>query len=61
MAVNTLVFDDKILGTIHLALGSNEEIGGQNQTSFYWPMLLLQPTITVDELLILDRGRFTFL
>lgn len=55
------LLDDKILGTIHLALGSNEEMGGQNRTSFYWPMLLLQPTIRVDNLLVLDRGRFTIL
>ncbi len=54
------LLDDKILGTIHIALGSNEEIGGQNKTSFYWPMLLLQPTIIVDDLLVLDRGRFIF-
>ena len=55
------LIDNKILGTIHLALGSNQEIGGQNQTSFYWPMLLLQPTIRVDNLLVLNRGRFVIL
>ncbi len=53
--------DQKIFGTVHLSLGTNEIMGGKNRSSLYWTMLLLQPTIIIDEMLILDKGRFVFL
>lgn len=53
-----LLTDEKVMGTVHLALGDNEFIGGTNRSSLHWDMLLLQPTVTLDHHLLLDRGRF---
>lgn len=51
--------DDKVEGVVHLTLGRNDFTGGINQSSMRWAMLLMQATITLDDTLFLDKGRFT--
>lgn len=53
-----LLTDEKIMGTVHLALGDSSFIGGTNRSTLHWDMVVLQPTVTLDESLLLDRGRF---
>ncbi len=53
-----LLTDEKIMGTVHLALGDSSFIGGTNRSSMHWDMVVLQPTVTLDDELLLDRGRF---
>ncbi|MBU0492989.1 MAG: aminopeptidase [Chloroflexi bacterium] len=58
---NTL-FDEKIAGTFHLALGmSLPEAGGQNQSCIHWDMVCDMRgggTITVDDVLCYRDGEF---
>jgi aminopeptidase len=44
---NTLT-DEKILGTVHIALGENRLLGGANESSLHWDMMVLGPTVTID-------------
>ncbi len=60
---NTL-FDEKIGGTFHLAVGAGyPETGNRNESGLHWDMVCdLRPggTITVDGEIISRNGRFTF-
>ena len=40
--------DEKILGTVHLALGENVMLGGVNESTLHWDMMILRPTVEVD-------------
>jgi aminopeptidase len=56
-----ILFDEKIGGTIHCALGSSyPETGGKNQSSFHWDMIcdMHQGRVWADEKLIYENGKF---
>lgn len=48
--------DEKILGTVHLALGDNEMLGGVNPSTLHWDMMVLRPTVEVDGRPVLIDG-----
>jgi aminopeptidase len=57
---NTLL-DEKIAGTIHMALGQSfPQIGGQNQSGLHWDMVtdMTGGQITVDGTVIYRDGAF---
>ena len=60
---NTL-FDEKIGGTFHMAVGSGyPETGNQNESGLHWDMvcdLRSGGTVTVDGEVISRDGRFVF-
>jgi len=50
--------DEKVLGTIHIALGDNTSYsGGHTKSKTHLDGILLQPTVKVDETLIMKDGR----
>ncbi len=56
-----MLFDEKLGGTIHLAVGRGfPELGGQNESSLHWDMLcdMAQSEITVDGTLFYKDGQF---
>jgi aminopeptidase len=58
----TILFDEKIGGTVHLALGrSYPETGGRNKSALHWDLicdLRAGGRITADGELVQDGGRF---
>nr|MBA3534082.1 aminopeptidase [Ardenticatenales bacterium] len=54
-----LLTDEKIMGTVHFAIGHNQFMGGNNKSTMHWDMVMLQPTVTLDDQVLLDDGRFT--
>lgn len=50
--------DEKILGTVHLALGDNEMLGGTNASALHWDMMILRPTVDVDGTVVLADGEW---
>lgn len=54
---NTL-YDEKILGTAHIAFGMNTPFGGKNNCSVHEDVVLLKPTIVVDGTVLMDKGKF---
>ncbi len=57
---NTL-FDEKIGGTIHLALGNAyKESGGKNQSAIHWDMVTKPKKVYIDGKVILNDGEFMF-
>lgn len=49
--------NEKALGSIHIAIGKNNHIGGKNESSLHWDMIMPKPTIKADKGLIMDKGR----
>jgi len=52
---NTLE-DEKVLGTCHIAFGSNFDFGGRVKSDVHWDAVLLKPTIYFDDRKIMDEG-----
>ena len=57
-----ILFDEKIGGTVHLALGSSfKKLGGQNESGLHWDMicdLRVEGEIHADGELVWKAGRF---
>ena len=52
-----MLFDEKSVGTAHIALGSNTFMGGQIESSIHCDMVIRNPTILIDEKLIAAAGQ----
>jgi len=48
--------DEKVLGTCHIAFGSNFDFGGKVRSEVHWDAVLLKPTIYLDDRKIMDEG-----
>lgn len=53
----TILEDEKVLGTVHLALGNNMSMGGTCDVGFHVDGILLNPTLKIDDQLILENGK----
>jgi leucyl aminopeptidase (aminopeptidase T) len=53
----TVLEDEKVSGTVHLALGNNISMGGTCNVSFHVDGILLRPTLEIDGQKILDNGK----
>ncbi len=49
--------DEKVLGTVHVAIGDNASMGGKVRVQSHLDGVLLNPTLTIDGKTILDAGR----
>ncbi len=54
---NTLE-DEKVLGSVHFALGSNISFGGKNDIPFHNDGIIVEPTVKVDEKIIIKEGKW---
>jgi len=53
------IYDEKALGTAHVAIGDNVDLGGENEASIHLDFVLHRPNIEVDEVLLMRKGKFT--
>jgi len=51
------IYDEKALGTAHIAIGNNVHLGGTNKSSIHWDFVLHNPNIEVDNLLVMKKGK----
>ena len=49
--------DDKVLGGLTLGFGNNKSMGGKNLAKDQWWASLIGATVTMEDYLMLDRGR----
>lgn len=49
-------YDEKKAGTIHIALGSNSELGGRISASIHCDLVVERPTVTIDGRTLLENG-----
>jgi leucyl aminopeptidase (aminopeptidase T) len=52
------LFDEKMHGTIHIAVGENQMFGGRLTSFLHEDFISRKPTLRIDGHTILDRGRF---
>ena len=53
-----VVEDEKVVGTAHIVLGKNVSFGGKIDVPIHIDLVFLKPTITVDDILVIDNGKF---
>lgn len=51
--------DEKVMGTIHIAIGDNSHMGGVVSVPSHLDGIVLAPTVTVDGVAIMESGKFT--
>jgi leucyl aminopeptidase (aminopeptidase T) len=56
----TILEDEKILGTVHVAFGNNASMGGTVKVPFHLDGVILAPTLVVDGEVLLEEGRPAF-
>ncbi len=49
--------DEKVAGTVHLALGNNVSMGGTVNVGFHVDGIITQPTLIVDDTFVLKDGK----
>ena len=54
------IFDEKALGTCHIAIGNNFHLGGVNKASIHWDFILEGSTIEADNTLIMKEGNLVY-
>jgi aminopeptidase len=55
-AYGSTLTDEKMTGTIHLALGENRFMGGANSCSFHQDMLVFEPKVETDGTVVMMKG-----
>jgi len=51
--------NEKALGSIHIAIGKNNHIGGRNESSLHWDMVMPKPIVKANRKLIMKRGHIS--
>lgn len=55
--IGCLSTDEKIAGTIHIAIGDNASYGGQNEAPVHFDMIMSKPDVYIDGRLMMKRGK----
>jgi len=57
--INDILVDEKVLGTVHFAIGDNKgpAYGGVNSSSIHWDLIMTKPTVEVDGKTIMKNGK----
>jgi leucyl aminopeptidase (aminopeptidase T) len=50
--------DEKAIGTVHIAFGDNKSMGGSVKVASHLDGVIMNPSVYVDDELILEEGRF---
>ena len=50
--------DEKVYGTVHIAFGTNTSFGGVNKAECHMDGIILNPTLYLDDTLVIDKGTF---
>jgi leucyl aminopeptidase (aminopeptidase T) len=51
-----IMLDEKIGGSVHIAIGMNELFGGRNKSNLHLDLVILCPKVWLDETLVVDDG-----
>jgi aminopeptidase len=56
--IGNVLEDEKVLGTVHIAVGDNTSfVGGHTKSNIHLDGILVQPTVKIDENLLLRNGK----
>ena len=54
--VGSVLEDEKVMGTVHMALGDNKSMGGNVSVPSHLDGILLKPTLWIDDKIIMQDG-----
>ncbi len=54
--VGSVLEDEKVMGTVHMALGDNQSMGGKVSVQSHLDGILLKPTLWIDDKKIMEDG-----
>ncbi len=54
--IGFVALDEKIGGSVHIAIGMNDRFGGKNKSNLHQDLVILKPTVWLDEKIILENG-----
>ena len=54
--VGSVLEDEKVMGTVHMALGDNKSMGGSVSVQSHLDGILLKPTLWIDETKLMEDG-----
>jgi leucyl aminopeptidase (aminopeptidase T) len=57
IVTGAILEDEKVMGTVHIALGNNISMGGTCDVGIHLDGVILEPTVTVDGNLIMEKGK----
>lgn len=49
--------DEKVMGTLHVAFGDSSTIGGLTESSIHLDGIIKSPTLYIDDIMIMEKGR----
>ncbi|BBM82677.1 aminopeptidase [Candidatus Uabimicrobium amorphum] len=55
--IGNILLDEKVVGSIHIAIGKNTMYGGINKSSLHWDLVAMHPTVTADGRTIMQNGK----
>ena len=55
--IGNVLEDEKVLGTVHIAMGDNASMGGNVSVASHLDGILLRPTLQIDERVIMEGGK----
>ncbi|MDP8259186.1 MAG: aminopeptidase [Candidatus Aadella gelida] len=50
--------DEKVIGTVHVAVGNNLSFGGDNDVELHLDGVINAPDIYVDDVILMEKGKF---
>ena len=56
--IGKILEDEKVMGTSHVAFGTNKSFGGVVQTSVHFDCVFMKPTVEVDGEIVIIEGKF---
>jgi leucyl aminopeptidase (aminopeptidase T) len=59
--IGNILEDEKVFGTVHIALGNNLSLGGRVDVPLHVDGIIIKPNLEVDGKLLIENGRWTFL
>ena len=51
-----ILLDEKIYGSVHIAIGMNERFGGANRSNLHLDLVILHPTVYLDGEIVISDG-----
>ena len=52
--------DKRRWGTVHIAIGDNMTLGGNVRSNIHYDILLFEPTVQLDDKIIVEKGKLVF-
>ena len=59
--IGNILEDEKVFGTVHLALGNSLSLGGNVDVPLHVDGIILKPTLEVDGKTLIKNGKWTFI